>query len=436
MKVWVNQNAAGTTSDSQVPATWEVYANTKEVSFSTQGTNYVHALFMDEVGNVSAVVDSTATIYDSVAPVISAVSIDGGADYTNDEDGSVVVRVTVADVTSAVDYVTLSGDIQETGSEAVFTFDSTDLTNGYKDCNVTLTTGDGVKTIAATATDLAGNTSVSSSDSITYDTTAQAVLVLRTADDTANLGNVINTAEFAAAITASDSDIVAYKIYGDIVGATTEPADFTAATFVDDRFLIDNLEFTSTEGTKTVYVKAQDAAGNIITLTQTAIMDTTAPTVGLTADVTTISAQTGYNTVTFTYTASDTNGLANYTLKLGEITLAQGAFTNNMTEAITASDLLSASAGEGTKDVTLYVTDVAGNEGYSSDVTITVDLTAPTGSVSASSYYNTTSIELTVAATDTGGAALSYMKVWLTEEPSEWSAYAAGTQTFVSVVEG
>ena len=437
MKVWVNQTAAGTSADLEIPASWEPYSNSKSLTFSEQGTNYVHALFMDEVGNVSAVVDSSAFTYDSVAPVISAVSINSGADFTNDEN--VVVRVTVSDATSDVDYVTLSGDIVETGDNAKFIFTATDLTNGYKDCAVTLTSTDGSKSVAVTATDVAGNTSTSSSDSIALDTSeASGVLILRNADDTANLGAYVNNANFAAAITTSDTDVVAYKIWGDMVDVSTEPNSWATATFTEGRMLIDNLTFTSNEGTKTIYAKIQDAAGNETTLTQqSTILDLTPPTVTLAADTTIISAETGFDTVVFTYGASDAAGLGNYQLKLGNDVVKQGAFTNGATESVTEAELVAVSAGEGVKNLVLYVEDGAGNVGQSSAVSITVDLTAPTGTIAADSYYDTTSIELTVAGSDTGGAAMSKMKVWLDlGEPSTWDDYEAGTVILTGVAEG
>lgn len=437
MKVWVNQTAAGSASDAEIPSSWEAYSNTKTVSFSIQGTNYVHALFMDEVGNISAVVNSSVTIYDSVAPVISAVSVDNDDDYTNST--TAIVRVTVSDVTSGVDYVTLSGDITETGDSAKFVFNATDRANGYKDCAVTLTSSDGTKTISATATDIAGNTSTSSSDSIILDTTeASAILVLRDENDSANLPAYVNDYDFTAALSTEDTDIVSYKIWGDIDGATSEPASWTTATWDEGRMLIDNLQFTSGEGSKTVNVKIRDIGGNVTVLTPASVVvDVTAPTVTLSADVSVISAESGFNSVTFTYGATDTNGLVDYQLKLGDDVVKQGSFTNGMTEAVTESELVAISAGEGAKSLVLYVTDVAGNEGASSAVTVTVDLTAPTGSVTAESYYTSTTVDVTVAGTDTGGAAMSKMKVWIdSSEPSTWDTYSGGTVTFTGIVEG
>ena len=437
MKVWVSQTATGSTSDTNYPSSWEVYDTSKTVSFSSQGTNYVHAQFMDEVGNISSIVDSNGTVYDNVAPSISSVSINSGADYTNNT--SVTVRVTVSDATAGVDYVTLSGNITETGDSAKFTFNDTDRTNGYKDCAVTLASTDGSKTVNATATDRAGNTSTSSSDTIALDTTpASATLALRNAGDTANLPSYVNDDDFAAAISTSDTDIVSYKIWGDISGATSEPDSWTTASFTDGRMLVDNLQFSSGEGTKTVNVKIRDIGGNVTSLTsQSVVLDTTAPTVGLSADVSVISAQTGYNSVTFTYTGSDTNSMTNYQLKVDDSVIKQGTFTNNMTQTVTEAEIVAVSAGEGSKSFVLYVDDVAGNTGNSSAVSIAVDLTAPTGSVTASEYYNSSSISVTVSGSDTGGASMSKMKVWLdSSESSTWEDYVAGSYSITSVAEG
>ena len=202
--------------------------------------------------------------------------------------------------------------------------------------------------------------------------------------------------------------------------------------------LIDNLTLSAGEGTKTINAKIRDEAGNVTTLTsQSVVYDTTAPTVGLTSDVSVISAETGYDEVTFTYTATDTNSLTNYELKLGSTVIKSGSFTNNMTETVTEAEIVAISSGQGSKSFTLDVEDVAGNVGTSSAAVVTVDLTAPTGSVSANTYYNNSTIEVSVSASDTGGAAMSKMKVWLdSTEPNSWEDYASGAYSISSVTEG
>jgi hypothetical protein len=107
MKVWTDNKASGLAADA--PNAWEPYTNSKTVSFSNQGANYVHALFMDEVGNIGPVVNSSAVTYDTIAPTINAVSINNGDGYT--KNASNTVRVTFTDATSGVQTITLSGDI-------------------------------------------------------------------------------------------------------------------------------------------------------------------------------------------------------------------------------------------------------------------------------------------------------------------------------------
>jgi len=153
---------------------------------------------MDDVGNISSIVNSDAVVYDTVAPTISAVSINSGDGYTRVAANS--VRVSFSDAISGVDYITLSGDIAN-DEKINYSLTDADRTAGYKDINITLQGADGTKTVNATVTDRAGNTSASDSDTIVLDTTAATgTLVLRNADDTANLDGYVNDDSYAAAI--------------------------------------------------------------------------------------------------------------------------------------------------------------------------------------------------------------------------------------------
>lgn len=438
MYVWVDQNSTGSAPASP---TWEPFASTKTLTPASQGTNYFHAIFMDEVGNISSVVDSTGFVYDTVAPTISAVSIEDGAGYTRVP--GVDVTISFSDATSGVDYVTLSGDIAA-GEQTNYSVTDAERTAGEKTISVTLQGADGSKTVTATVTDRAGNTSTSASDSIVLDTSAATgTLVLRNADDTANLPGYVNDVDYAAAIETEDTDIVAYKLWE----GSSEPADWTSVTQdpQNPRILIENLEFSSSEGTKTINCKIQDVAGNVTTLTPVSVvLDTVAPTVTLSGSPTVISAVTGYDTVTFTLGATDTNaaqGLG-YSLKLGTTQIKSGTLTVSGTSGsgtvnVTAAEIEAISSGQGSKTFTLEVTDIAGNTGTSTEQTITLDKTAPTGSVTAETYYNSSSISVIIAGSDTGGSTMSKMKVWLdSTEPSTWEDFAAGTYAMTSVAEG
>lgn len=441
MKVWTNQTAVGTSSDAEIPSSWEVYDTSKTVSFSAQGTNYVHAMFMDEVGNIGVVVNSSAVVFDNVAPTISAVSIEDGAGYTR--VATVDVEVSFSDATSGVASVTLAGDIAD-AEKTTYNVTDAERTAGSKTISVTLQGADGTKTVSATVTDRAGNTSTSASDSIILDTSAATgTLVLRNAGDTANLPAYVNDVDYAAAIETEDTDIVAYKLWE----GSTEPSEWTSVTQdpSNPRILIENLEFSTGDGTKTINCKIQDVAGNVTTLTPvSAVLDTAAPTVTLSGSPTVISAVTGYDTVTFTLSASDTNAAQglNYILRLGTAGIKAGTLTVSGTSGsgtvdVTAAEIEAISSGQGNKSFTLEVTDIAGNTGTSTEQVITLDKTAPTGSVTAETYYNSSSISVTVAGSDTGGSTMSKMKVWLdSNEPSTWEDFAAGTYAMTSVAEG
>ena len=427
MKVWTNQNAVGTTDDASFPSSWEPYNTSKQVSFSGQGTQYVHAQFMDNVGNIGPVVNSDSTIYDTVNPVISAVSINSGDSYTNHAANN-VIRVTVTDATSGVQKLSLSGPSTPTGD---ITFTADDRTAGYKDIAITLTGADGTKTIQVTATDFAGNTCAASSDSITLDTTpAEGTLILRNAADTANLPSFVNSYDYAAAIESTDTDIVQYKLWE----GATEPSEWTAAHMSAGRQVDTGLEFSTGEGQKTVYAKIKDISGNVTDLTPVMIeVDTTAPVVTLSASPTVISEKSGHNQVTFTCTATDTNSAQgmSYELKLGDDVIKSGAFSSSV--VVTEAEIVAISAGQGVKSFTLEVTDVAGNTGTSSAQTVTVDLTAPTGSVIVPTYSTSTTFNATVAGTDTGGATLSNMKVYLDDQaPSTWESFVAGSYSLTT----
>ncbi len=437
MKVWTSQAATGTTSDTGYPSNWEAYNTSKSVSFTGQGTQYVHAQFMDSVGNISTIVNSAAVTYDTVAPTVSSVSINSDAGYTRLSENT--VRVTFSDATSGVQKVTLSGDIAA-AEKKDYILDATDRSNGYKDIPITFSSPDGTKTVTATVTDFSGNTSTSKSDTIVYDTTeAEITPVLREADDSANLPGYIKYRDYGVRIVTDATDITHYKIWA----GNTEPSaweDITDVTAISGvGYFVGDLLLPSGDGVKTIHVKVQDISGNVTTGTNlTVTLDTTAPTVTLSANPTVISAVSGHNSTTFTCGATDTNSSQGFTyaLKLGTSVIKSGTFTSSV--SVTASEIEAISSGQGAKSFTLEVTDIAGNTGTSTAQVITLDKTAPTGSITASQYYAATNVGVTLAGSDTGGATLAKMKLWLDSatEPSSWSNFAAGTYTFTSVTEG
>ena len=167
MKVWTNQNEVGTLTDAEIPANWEVYATSKTVTFSTQGAQYVHALFMDEVGNISSITNSTSTIYDNSTPVINSVVINNGDEYA--KNPNITVRVSFASSVFGIDTITLQGDIA-TGATTNIVLTNSDRIVGYKDISTVLSNTDGQKTIIAQIQNRTGTLSDSKSDTIILDT--------------------------------------------------------------------------------------------------------------------------------------------------------------------------------------------------------------------------------------------------------------------------
>lgn len=445
MKIWTNQTAVGKTTDTQVPTSWEPYATSKTVTFSGQGAQYVHALFMDEVGNISAVINSGSTIFDNVKPNVTAVSINNNDGYT--KVSSNTVRVTFTDATSGVASVTLSGDIAS-GEKKTYSVTDADRTNGYKDISITFSSPDGVKTVTATVTDRAGNTSLSKSETIVYDTTAAtATAALRTTDDSANLPEYVKESGFGVRIATESADIVSYKVWE----GNTEPSSWTAiseATEVQDvGYFVSGLNLSNGDGVKTIHVKIQDIAGNITECPSlTTTLDTTPPQITLSGEPSVISAVDGYDSVGLTFSATDTNISAGLVYILciktphaggvsGWIELDKEPVTEGFN--ISTAEIEEQYPGEGLKTFMVEAIDAAGNIGASNEVIITLDKTAPTGSVTANANYNTSTINVTVNGSDTGGATLTKMKVYLDNDvPSSWEDYSAGSYSFTGVAEG
>ena len=458
MKVWTNQTAVGTLSDTQVPSSWEPYNTSKTVSFTGQGTQYVHAVFMDEVGNIGSVVNSSATVYDTVAPTVTSVSINSGDGYTRITSNT--VRVSFSDATSGVASVTLSGNDIASTERKSYTVTDAERTAGYKDITITLQGADGTKTVTATVTDNAGNTSTSSLDTIVLDTSAAVITAtLRDSEDEANLPGYVNYRDYGVRIVTEATDITHYKIWE----GNTEPSSWTAisnATEVSGvGYFVDNLELSTGDGTKTIHVKVQDIAGNITeNAALSVILDTTAPVVTLSANKSVIGPNSGYDTVTLTINATDTNSVQglNYILSTSRTNLEDFIFDPSEDNEIDTSRILSSGSlsngsktlsitfddideagGSDIQEIACMVTDIAGNAGLDSNyLMISLDEEAPTGSITANSYYNTNTVTVTLSGSDGGGAVLSDMKVYLDSNTASYENYAAGTYTFTNVAEG
>ena len=252
--------------------------------------NYLHIKYTDNVGNF-AIGHSNAFGVDREAPSNGAVTFSEAAYPTTVAS----VTLTYSDGNSGVAEVLLWGDIAaEDGSATAITKESAAWQPITDEKTVYLTTGDGIKTINAQFRDRAGNISAKVvSDTTELDTVTPATsLVLANNDDKKIKDNPSNVALFAARVTYtndSSENSVQFKLYGDFTenaqsaqGITEGNAEWKdwAKSAGKDYQLVTNLYCTAGAGTKTIYLKVKDNAGNVSeAVFATFVYDTSAPEV-------------------------------------------------------------------------------------------------------------------------------------------------------------
>jgi len=219
-----------------------------------------------------------------------------------------------------------------------------------------------------------------------------------TLDRTPPTGDVsINDGATYAASTA-----VTLNLVGTDTGAGVDQvmmsndASFSGATWVTYATSLDWM-LAAGDGTRTVYVKFRDRAGNESTVySDTIILDMSAPTGSIL-----IQAGTGVVTdtqVMLTLSASDANGVT------------QMRFSNDGTNysawmSYTITSPWALSSGDGTKTVYVKFRDQVGNVSTVYSDTIVLDMTSPTGSVvinDGAVYAASRAVTLTLAANDSG----------------------------------
>ena len=164
--------------------------------------------------------------------------------------------------------------------------------------SITLTTGDGSKTIKAKFRDESGNESSIATCSTILDTDEPDVtLVLTKTDGTTVLPAHVNLRGFKARIgftnETQDSPIVAYKLTGDFTDSSDTWQTFTADSN-KNYMTVEDLEFTTGDGTKTITALLKDDAGNVsaVGASVTVTYDSSAPVIDVnTPDYNIVSKQ-------------------------------------------------------------------------------------------------------------------------------------------------
>ena len=286
MQCWVSSTAEDTTPAGTAVA---YAANPTHAQINWDGhaesaSNYLHIKYVDAVGNAK-IYHSSAFGIDTVVPA------DGAVAFTEDAYPSTTaaVKLTFSDATSGVEKFKIWGDITAAATESAAQWQ--DVVES--DFSVTLTTGDGMKNVYVKYKDVAGNYSVNAvTDEAELDTTTPTgTITLLDTDESKSVDPIRNIADFVAHIAYSDDELggVQYKIYGDFTFDEQKAQGITEAAAEWNNFVYDsgvqykkiaNMYCTSGDGTKTVYIKVKDNAGNVSDpISASFEYDTTAPEV-------------------------------------------------------------------------------------------------------------------------------------------------------------
>jgi len=369
----------------------EAYTTTKSYTLPTgDGTKTVYVRYTDTAGNISAAV-SSSIILDTTKPT-GTITINSGAIATNQQ--SVTLTLSASD-TSGISKMEFSNDGISWSAPEAYTTTKQWL----------LPPGDGTKTVYVRYTDIAGNVSNAISDSIIYSTEgATGSLKIN------NNSLYTNTTAVTLTISAtSASGIATMSFSNDGTNWTTPEAYATTKSYT----------LPTGDGTKTVYVKLKDNAGNESIVSSSIILDTTKPTGTIT--INSGSTHTNNTTVTLTLSASDTSGISKM------------EFSNDGTnwttpEAYTTTKSYTLPTGDGTKTVYVRYTDTAGNVSNAISSSIILDTTKPTGTItinSGATHTNNTAVTLTLSASDTSGIS----KMEFSNDNTNWSSPEAYTTT-------
>jgi hypothetical protein len=215
---------------------------------------------------------------------------------------------------------------------------------------------------------------------LTLDTTAPVITAANIAAGAAAITNRVTTMD----TTVTGGDVSQMKVFGtgiDVAADANVQATEGASTWVTYS-ASKAITLTTGDGSKSVSVKVRDDVGNESTIsTDTVTLDTTAPVPNITvaASPTKISKIATFDTSTFQFQSDTaiqawkvkvvpaTNSVesAGTTIPTtaGSTNTTGGslAATTNQTVTIKGTDLETASAGDGSKIVKVFVQDTAGN---------------------------------------------------------------------------
>jgi len=325
----------------------------------SEGNNVISIVVSDAAGNASGTLTVPVT-KDTIPPTTP--TEDGTADKagtTHKADFNIVVNAedgaTVTANVGSTNVLHSGASVTTAGGKATLPIDLTKLSEGTND-------------IVIVVTDAAGNASGVLTVPVTKDTTPPTT---PTEDGTANKAGTSQNANFSIIVDAETGAAVTAK-----VGSTNVLHSGASVTAVGGKATLP-IDLTKlSEGANDIVIVVSDAVGNVSgALTVSVTKDTTSPADPV-EDGTANKAGTSQN-ANFNIVVNAEDG-ATVTAKVGGVNvLHSGAsVTAAGGKATLPIDLTKLS--EGTNDIVIVVTDVAGNASGVMTVPVTKDTTVPT----------------------------------------------------------
>ena len=346
-------------------ASYEAYGTSKAFTLSsTNGTKTVYVKYKDVAGNESAAVSDTI-ILDTVVPAVTIASSETSP--TN----AVPIPITVTfseSVTGfdASDIIVGNGSAGNfSGSGASYTADITPAADGTVTVDIS----------ADAAVDAADNGNTAAQLSIISDTLAPT-------DTSVTINN-------GRAYTVSRYVTLTLAATGASEMMISEDENFSGASY---EAYSDSKSFTLSvgDGTKTVYVKYKDAAGNESTAVSDTIKLDTHDPADTDISINDGDAYTNSASVTLTLTATGASKM---------IISEDSTFSDVSYEAYAGSKSFTLSTGDGIKTVYVKFKDAAGNESSVISDTIKLDTTAPAVTITTESTDPTDAVPITITIT-------------------------------------
>ena len=363
------------------------------ITLASEGLHSVYLWVKDAAGNISQVKSATVDYQIPEDNLIGGgVNLAGGSVDTPTSAGITAYNISFsapsktkeATIPLTISVTNNSGAPLVSGEASYYlsetgTFPQASSTEWTKIVPTTYTfSNEGVYTLNLGVKDPDGNIGINSI-SVTYDRTTPVISSFTAPSTTI-------TATVSLAINATDNiGVTDYYLVADNSTAPTASATVWSPNKPASITL-------DSEGSRTLYLWAKDAAGNISTVASAVVFyDKTAPVATLTCAATSTLA-----TVPVTVTATDNVAVTGYYL-VADNSAAPAASSTNWAPAKPASVDL---ASEGSHTLYLWVKDAAGNISTVASAVVFYDKTAPVATLTCAATSTLATVPVTVTATD------------------------------------